>query len=238
MITPARLRAMRALRWPLVLLLFGSVGVAGARAGESWLALGKLRHVVVTGRAALHDPRIAATVHLERQFSVVQVAAAGAIGVTFLIWWALAYRNLESLGIRRRATPGWAVLSWFVPLVGFVAPKRVAEELWWGSDANTPIGWSYGPGSGSALVTGWWACWLASLVLPPMALVALAEASAAGTGVLSGVAEAAGAAFVASAVLSGVAGLCAAALVMGVTSGQEERAQALNKAGLLPPLPA
>jgi len=212
----ARLRLLRTIQWPVVLLLFAGVGVAGARAAESW--------------QATRQAHVAVFTHTARSLSVAQLAITIATGAVFLAWWALAYRNLGALGIRRRNPTSWAVLSWFVPLVSLVAPKRVAEELRAGSDADTPLGWSYGRGTMSPLVTGWWVCWLASLALPVAANLALPLAMRRPE--LVGVF---GAAFLASGLLVGVAGLCAAVLVGQVTGGQAARAQALTDAGLLGP---
>jgi hypothetical protein len=236
LIGPARLGLLRWLRWPLVLLLFGGVGLAGARAGESWLATRRLGRIVGHGTVSAHDARITSLVHLERNLSVVQVGTTLAIGAVFLLWWWLAYRNLSALGIERRSRPGWAVVSWFVPLVSLVAPKRVAEELRAGSAASTPLGWSYARGVLSSLVTGWWACWLTSIALPPLALAGVALASSSRPDWLGGVALTAGLASLLSGLLLGVAGLCAVVLVLEVTAGQVDRAQAIAEAGLLGPV--
>ena len=163
---------------------------------------------------------------------MLQLGTTVAIGVVFLAWWALAYRNLGALGVERRNPTSWAVVSWFVPLVSLVAPKRVAEELREGSDADTPLGWCYRRGVMSALVTGWWASWLASIALPPAALAALSAAVVARPDLVGPIVVASGAAFVLSAVLLAVAGLCAVVLVGEVTAGQIDRAQALVDAGL------
>lgn len=228
----AKVRLLEALRWPLVLLLLAGVGVAGVRAGESWLAAQQLQRAVGRGGVTAHDPQIVRLIHLERSLSFLQLGTTVAIGAVFLAWWALAYRNLGALGIQRRNPTSWAVFSWFVPLVSLVAPKRVAEELREGSDANTPLGWGYRRGAMSTLVTGWWASWLTSIALPPVALAALSAAAAARPDLVGPIVVASGAAFVLSAALLGVAGLCAVVLVGEVTAGQVDRAQALADAGL------
>jgi hypothetical protein len=234
-IKPARLRLLSSLRWPLVLLLFAGVGLAGARAGESWLATRRLGRIVGHGPVSVHDPRITSLVHLERNLSLVQVATTLAIGVVFLLWWGLAYQNLAALGIDRRSRPRWAVLSWFVPPASLVAPKRLAEELRAASDAGTPFGWSYRRGVMSGLVTTWWTCWLGSIALPAIALAGVALTTSHRPSLLGGVALAAGIVFLVSGLLLGAAGLCAVVLVGEVTTGQIERAWAIAEAGLLSP---
>jgi hypothetical protein len=228
----ARVNVLRTLRWPLVVLLLAGVGVSGVRAGESWLAARDLQRVVGHVALGVHDPRITSLVHLERSLSILQLGTTVAIGVVFLAWWSLAYRNLGALGIHRRNPTSWAVASWFVPVVSLVAPKRVAEELRQGSDAGTPLGWSYRRGAMSALVTAWWASWVVSIALPPAALAGVSAAVTARPDLLGPIVVASGAAFVLSAVLLGVAGLCAVVLVGEVTAAQIDRAGALADAGL------
>src|SRR5438093_12382214 len=60
----------------------------------------------------------------------------GAFG--FLTWLQRAYRNLPALhATELRYTPGWAVGSWFIPLVNLFAPHQVVSELWKASDPST-----------------------------------------------------------------------------------------------------
>jgi hypothetical protein len=60
----------------------------------------------------------------------------------FIIWFHRAYRNLGSLGVAQlRWGTGWAVGGWFVPLLNFVRPKSIANDIWRGSDpaASTEV---------------------------------------------------------------------------------------------------
>jgi hypothetical protein len=236
-VAPSRLRLLSSLRWPVVALLFAGVGLGGARAAESWSATRRLGRIVGHGPVSIHDSRITSLVHLERSLSLVQVATTLAIGAVFLLWWGLAYQNLSGLGIDRRNRAGWAVLSWFLPPVSLVAPKRLAEELRVASDAETPLGWSYRRGEMSGLVTAWWTCWVVAVALPPLALLAISETSLHRPADLGAVALGAGVSFLCSGLLLAVAGLCAVVLVGEVTTGQIDRAWALAEAGLLGPSP-
>ena len=219
------LAVLEALRWPLVALLLGGVGLAGLRAGDRWRAARRLSHLPAS--------EVAARLHLTHDGSLAQLAVTAAIGVVFLAWWAVAYGNLGALGVRRRNSSRWAVGSWFLPFVGLVAPKRTAEELWFGSDVETPLGWGWVHGAASGLVTCWWVCWLASVALAAAAPSAVAAAAAHRPDLLPVVASAAGSGLALGAGLLAVAGVCAASLVMTVTSGQVARARAIEDAGLV-----
>lgn len=47
----------------------------------------------------------------------------------FLVWFWLAYRNLDALDLRRRYGTGWAIGGWFVPFLNLARPKQVAAVL-------------------------------------------------------------------------------------------------------------
>jgi uncharacterized protein DUF4328 len=84
--------------------------------------------------------------------------------VLFIIWFFRVAKNTEALGRERpRLGPGWAIGGWFIPLANFVIPVLVAQDLWRGSNPETPRGdptWRIG--ARSALVGWWWAMFLIS----------------------------------------------------------------------------
>jgi hypothetical protein len=75
--------------------------------------------------------------------------------VIFLFWFRRAYANVDSLGGAMRHGAGWAVGSWFVPILNLFRPKQIANDIWRGSsqpeDARIPL-----------FVHLWWAFWLLS----------------------------------------------------------------------------
>jgi len=73
--------------------------------------------------------------------------------VIFLFWFRRAYANLDSLAVPRRHGVGWAVGSWFVPILNLFRPKQIANEIWTGSDPQH--------GSVPLWVHLWWVFWLA-----------------------------------------------------------------------------
>jgi len=67
--------------------------------------------------------------------ALVDVLCLLGIGVLFLVWFRLAYRNLPALGVESpRFSSGWAVGAWFVPFLNLVRPKQIMDEIWLNSD--------------------------------------------------------------------------------------------------------
>ena len=59
--------------------------------------------------------------------------------IFFIIWFSRAYKNLRRLGVEGlRWREGWAIGAWFVPLLNFVRPKAIANDIWRGSDPQRP----------------------------------------------------------------------------------------------------
>lgn len=85
----------------------------------------------------------------------------------FLPWFYRAYLNLGRLGLRNlRYTPGWAIGSWFIPILNFFRPKQIANDL----QRATAGGSLHSAGKLEAepvapLVNWWWALWLATLLI-------------------------------------------------------------------------
>ena len=93
-----------------------------------------------------------------------QLGVFVATAVLFLVW---VHRVVSNASTFRRLpmTPGWAVGSYFVPIVNFWKPLTAMREAWW---AGAPE--RSGPGArisrGTPAVLGcWWASWLVSCVL-------------------------------------------------------------------------
>lgn len=80
----------------------------------------------------------------------------------FIPWFAMAYGNLRRLGVQHlRWSNGWAVGSWFVPILGLVRPKQIANDIWRGSEAGAHAGserWKLLPVS--PILHWWWAFFL------------------------------------------------------------------------------
>ncbi len=90
---------------------------------------------------------------------VLQTVALLATAVVFLVWFHRARVNAEVFDpFGHRMKRGWAVGGWFVPVVHFWFPRRIALDVW---DASSP--WNAPRPHG--LVNAWWALWLVSTAL-------------------------------------------------------------------------
>jgi uncharacterized protein DUF4328 len=91
--------------------------------------------------------------------------------VSFLVWWSRAYKNAIAMGIPYpRYTTGWAIGWWFVPFANLVVPKKIANDIYRGSDPEMPYrdpGFLQRPVS--PLLHWWWAAWLLSSILDQFA---------------------------------------------------------------------
>jgi hypothetical protein len=87
-------------------------------------------------------------------------------GIGFIVWFRLAYWNLDALGAPRRHGVGWAIGSWLVPVVNLYMPKRIADDINAGNEIATPGAPGQGmPRPKSALIFCWWAAWIISFAL-------------------------------------------------------------------------
>jgi hypothetical protein len=90
--------------------------------------------------------------------------------VTFLMWFHRVHRNLPSLGARYlKYSPGWAVGSFFVPILNLFRPYQIMVEVWENSQLESP--------SSSSPVGWWWAFWIAMNIVGQFSfrIMALAE---------------------------------------------------------------
>ncbi|HEV2754155.1 MAG TPA: DUF4328 domain-containing protein [Actinomycetota bacterium] len=99
------------------------------------------------------------------RIGLLQLVGVLIAAIPFLVWFRRAYRNLGALGVRLlRFKPGWAVGSWFVPILGLFRPKAIANDIWRATDPalaaeiEEPPPW----GRVSPLLTFWWIAYLVS----------------------------------------------------------------------------
>lgn len=83
-------------------------------------------------------------------------------GLAFLVWWGHAFvraRTVDAAAVEGLST-GWAVGSWFVPILGLYVPYRVAIAMWWAiSSQKEPR-----PKAPVHLPV-WWGCYLGYLLI-------------------------------------------------------------------------
>ena len=80
--------------------------------------------------------------------------------VMFIRWFKRAYENLRTLGVPElRFRVGWTIWAWFVPILNLWRPKQIANDIWRGSDPDTPVEQSprWEERGVPALFQFWWA---------------------------------------------------------------------------------
>lgn len=92
---------------------------------------------------------------------IVEVVTSAISALCFIAWFHRAYRNLRQLGAANmRYGPKWAIGAWFVPVLNLWRPKKIANDIWRGSDPrrlHDQPSWSEPV---SPLLSFWWAAWL------------------------------------------------------------------------------
>ncbi|WP_250403963.1 DUF4328 domain-containing protein [Streptomyces cellostaticus] len=109
----------------------------------------------IDGEAALRRGERAHALH--EASGAVQSLALLATAVVFLCWFHRVRVNAEVFDAAMHSkSRGWAIGSWFCPVVNLWFPRRVTLDTW---DASAA--WADRPGHG--LVNSWWTLWIVSL---------------------------------------------------------------------------
>jgi hypothetical protein len=96
--------------------------------------------------------------------------------IPFGMWIYRANKNARALGAEgMRHSAGWAVGSYFVPIVNFFAPFTAMREIWRAS--ADPGNWTAAPGT--PLLGWWWFLWLAAAISGQAAQMLLGNPSGA-----------------------------------------------------------
>jgi hypothetical protein len=131
---------------------------------ELWSVLGDLNyrnvaHDFTAGMPVEYSKRVDALARVE-DASRLLTAAYVLSALSFIPWFHRAYTNLRGLGATTtRFETGWAIGSWFVPLLNWVRPKVIADEIWRNSQ---PGAWRTPAPAVPAFVHLWWAMFLIS----------------------------------------------------------------------------
>jgi hypothetical protein len=85
-----------------------------------------------------------------------------ATAIVFIVWFYRAYSNLYPLGATLRHKPGWAIGGWFVPILSFIRPKQMANDIWRASDPDLQreVGLGYEGERVSPIIDLWWAAFI------------------------------------------------------------------------------
>lgn len=220
-----------------VLAFVAIMMVALVALASLWFARSTYRQIGVLQKAA----RDAATAVdgggsvVKRQYFLLIIIDSGEIGgrtiihlvsgITFLVWFTRAYRNLPALGNACAAHDvSGAVGWWFVPIACCIVPCQVALEMWRGSDPrNVDLKWPQKPAA-AWRVGLWWAffIWMAFADLC-LCLIWLMPSTRSVGGLL---------AYSWAAVLADLitipAGISAILFIRGVDRNQDERIRLVN----------
>jgi hypothetical protein len=86
--------------------------------------------------------------------------------VPFYMWTYRLYSNLKSFNTNGLSTtPGWSVGFFFMPVLGIYKPHEIFQEIWRASGVgrlNLLDPWAWKSGSGSPMITLWWASVIAT----------------------------------------------------------------------------
>jgi hypothetical protein len=156
-------KSLRATSAVVQLLLASTVVVSSVAIGLC-IVQRSLLNRVISNPLAVRVSEITADQHRINTMNAVWGVVFATTGVAFVVWFAVAYHNLDGLGARQRWGMGWAIGGWFVPFANFVMPKRLANDLWAGSRRSSASRADRPPES-SALLNCWWAAWIAGAVV-------------------------------------------------------------------------
>lgn len=147
--------------------------------------------------------------------------------VVFLMWLYRVSNNVAAFGATTQHSSGWAVGSFFVPIVNLFVPYQAVKDIWKKSDPTATDAFSYGV-SPPGFFPAWWGFWIVSNIASNAYFrMTLAEAPA----------EASATVGILSEVLSIAAAAFAIQVVREIDRRQEERARNLPQAFPTPPPP-
>lgn len=137
----------------LVLIIgFDAVGILSEMSMTAYLTDIQRGAVEDETRAAIIDMRQAV-------IGVIQILLLITCGITFLLWFHRAHKNLGSAGLSGlEYSPRWATGGFFVPILNWYRPFQVMREVWRGSAflSRTSSASNWNVVRTSPLVILWW----------------------------------------------------------------------------------
>ena len=147
--------------------------------------------------------------------------------VVFLMWLYRVSNNVAAFGATTQHSSGWAVGSFFVPIMNLFVPYQAVRDIWKKSEPNATDAFSYGV-SPPGFFPAWWGFWIVSNISSNAYFrMTLAEAPV----------EASAMVGILSEILSIAAAVFAIQVVKEIDRRQEERARNLQEAFPTPPPP-
>ncbi|MGZ5436585.1 MAG: DUF4328 domain-containing protein [Pyrinomonadaceae bacterium] len=155
------------------------------------------------------------------------VAVYIATVVVFLMWLYRVSNNVAAFGATTQHSSGWAVGSFFVPIINLFVPYQAVRDIWKKSEPSAIDAFSYGV-SPPGFFPAWWGFWIVSNISSNAYFrMTMAEAPI----------EASATVGILSEVLSIAAAVFAIQVVKEIDRRQEERARNLQQAFPTPPPP-
>ena len=147
--------------------------------------------------------------------------------VVFLMWLYRVSNNVAAFGGTTQHSSGWAVGSFFVPIMNLFVPYQAVRDIWNKSEPNPTDAISY-VASPPGYFPAWWGFWIASNIASNAYFrMTLAEAPT----------EASATVGILSELLSIAAAFFAIQVVKAIDRRQEERARNLQQVFPAPPPP-
>jgi hypothetical protein len=112
------------------------------------------------------DPVLLLVGLLEIGVGLLQFVTYAATVVVFLMWLYRSYQNLPAFGHWRagvKFSPGWAVGSFFVPIVNLGVPYQAVKELWRKSEPASSL--TFGESGPPSFFPLWWGLWIVSNIV-------------------------------------------------------------------------
>jgi hypothetical protein len=148
--------------------------------------------------------------------------------VAFLMWLYRSSNNIAAFGERTQHSSGWAVGSFFVPIMSLFVPYQATKDIWQKSEPTTPGSISFAV-SPPGFFPAWWGFWIASNIASNIYIrMAFADAPVDGSAIVG----------IFSELLSIAAAGFAIKVVRDIDRRQEERSRNLTQfSGPMPPPP-
>lgn len=146
--------------------------------------------------------------------------------IVFLMWLYRASNNVSAFGEPLQHSAGWAVGSFFVPIMNLFVPYQAVKDVWKKSDPNVADSMFYTSPPG--FFPAWWGFWLTSNFASNIYFrMSLAEAPADATAIVGILGE----------ILSIAAAAFAIQVVRDIDRRQTERARVQQQTHPIPPPP-
>lgn len=154
-------------------------------------------------------------------------AAYVATAVAFLMWLYRSSNNVAAFGERTQHSSGWAVGSFFVPIMNLFVPYQATKDIWKKSGPTDPGSFSFAV-SPPGFFPAWWGFWIASNVVTNIYIrMTVADAPLDASSIVG----------IFSEILSIAAAGFAIKVVREIDRRQEERSRNLLHYGQPPPPP-